>query len=214
MKKHTIKSIATPVIALALCAVLYLSGYFQIVFATVIVLLASWVEYKKGTFKSLGFRRSNLKAFQLLVVAPLVAGAMFLLYWFVLIPVVTQLTGKPMDFSQLEVYKGDLKAILVLVPLVWISAAFGEEILFRGYLMRQFSKFFGNDKVSIVLNILILGVAFGLLHEYQGVSGQIVTGILGVILATIFHLRKDNLWFNVAVHGLFDTIALGLLYFS
>lgn len=212
MKKYSLKSTITPIVALALCCLLYLSGYFQIIFAALIILLASWVEYGKGTFKSLGFQRSNLKTVQLLVVAPLVAGMIFLLWWFVLIPGVTYLTGQPMDFSLFEPYKGNLPAILAMFPFVWLSAAFGEEILFRGYLMRQFTKFFGSSKASIVLNIALFGVIFGWIHAYQGFSGQIVTGIVGMILATIFHVRKDDLWFNVAVHGFVDTIALVLIY--
>jgi len=212
MKKDLLKSIITPVVAIILCVILYLSGHFQIIFAALIVLLASWIEYGKGTFKSLGFRRSNLKLIPLLVVAPLLAGIIFTLYWFVLIPVVTHLTGQPMDFSLFEPYKGDLKAILILLPFVWISAAFGEEILFRGYLMRQFTKFFGSSKASIVLNIILLGVLFGWIHMYQGISGQIITGIVGMLMATIFYFRKYDLWFNIALHGFVDTIALVLIY--
>lgn len=212
MKKDFLKSTVSPIIALTLCCTLYISGYFQVIFATPIILLGSWIEYGKGTFRSLGFQRGNLKALPLLVVAPLVSGMMFILYWYVLIPVVTYLTGQPMDFSLFESYKGNLQAILSIFPFVWISAAFGGEILFRGYLMRQFTKFFGSSKMSVVLNIVILGVIFGWIHSYQGISGQIVTGIIGAMLATIFHLRKDDLWFNVAVHGFFDTIALVLVY--
>lgn len=212
MKKNSLKSTITPAIAIILCCILYLSGYFQVVFAALIILLACWIEYGKDAFKSLGFQRSNLKALRLLVVAPLIAGMMFILYWFVLIPGVTYLTGQPMDFSLFEPYKGDLTAVMSLLPLIWISAAFGEEILFRGYLMRQFTKFCGSSKASILLNIVLFGVIFGWVHAYQGISGQIVTGIVGILLATIFYFRKYDLWFNIAVHGFFDTIALVLIY--
>lgn len=214
MIKQSLKSIATPIIALVLCSILYLSGYFQVIFAAPIILVASWIEYGKGTFTSLGFRRSNLKAVPLLVVAPLMAGMMFLLYWYVLIPGITYLTGQAMDFSFFEPYKGNLKAILSILPFVWISAAFGEEILFRGYLMRQFTKFFGSSSISLIINIIIIAVIFGWIHSYQGLSGQIVTGIIGAMLAAVFHLRKSDLWFNVAIHGFFDTIALALIYYS
>ena len=90
----------------------------------------------------------------------------------------------------------------------------GTEILFRGYLMRQFTKFFGSSSISLILNIILLAVIFGWIHSYQGLSGQIVTGIIGAMLAAVFHLRKSDLWFNVAVHGFFDTIALALIYYS
>ena len=212
MKKEVLKSTLVPIIALILCAAIYLSGYFLILFVVPLAILASWIEYGKKTFSSLGFQRSRLKARDLLVVAPLIAGGMFLVYLFVLIPGVTYLTGQPMDFSAFEAYEGDLGAVLTLFVFIWISAAFGEEIFFRGYLMRQFIKFFGDGKASIVLNIVLFGVIFGWIHSYQGISGQIVTGIVGIVLATIFHLRKYDLWFNIALHGFFDTIALVLIY--
>lgn len=212
MKKDLFKFKATPIIAFILCCILYLSGYFQIIFAVPIILVASGIEYGKDIFKSLGFRRSKLKAIDLLIVAPLLSGALFILYLFVLVPGVTYITGQPMDFSLFEPYQGNLEAILSLLFFVWLSAAFGEEILFRGYLMRQFTKFFGSSTLSLVLNILLFGVIFGWIHGYQGISGQIVTGIVGIILAVIFHVRKDDLWFNIAVHGFFDTIALILIY--
>jgi len=50
------------------------------------------------------------------------------------------------------------------------------------------------------------------MHGYQGITGQIITGIIGLLLAIIFHLRKYDLWFNIAVHGFFYTIALIVIY--
>ena len=214
MNKDFLKSKATPVIAVILCYLLYLSGNFQVIFAVPIVLLASWVEHGKGIFKSLGFQRSRRKAFDLLVVAPLVATVMVILYIHVLVPGVTYITGQPMDYSLFEQFDNNIGAIIGLLLFAAVSAGFGEEILFRGYFMRQFTKFFGSSKLSIVLNILFLGVIFGWIHMYQGFSGQIVTGILGMTIATIFHLRKDDLWFAIAVHGFFDLIALGYYFYS
>lgn len=214
MNKDFLKSKATPVIAVILCYILYLSGYFQIIFAVPIVLLASGIEYGKGIFKSLGFQRSKLKAFDLLIVAPLVATGMVVLYVHVLVPGVTYITGQPMDYSMFQQFEGNIGAIIGLLLFAAVSAGFGEEIFFRGYLMRQFTKFFGSSTLSIVLNILFFGAIFGFIHSYQGISGQIVTGILGMITATIFHFRKDDLWFAIAFHGFFDLIALGYYFYS
>ncbi len=214
MKTNVLKSALTPIVAILLCCVLYLSGHFQVLFAVPIVLLASRIEYGKELFASLGFQRHRLKALNLLVIAPLVAGVMFIVYLYVLIPGVTYLTGKPIDFSEFEVYKGNLPAILGLFVYVWASAAFGEEILFRGYLMRQFIKFFGDGRVAIVLNIVLFGALFGWIHAYQGITGQIITGIIGATMATIFYFRKYDIWFCIALHGFFDTIALVFMYYG
>lgn len=212
MNKTILKAKVTPIIVIILCCFLYLSGYFQIIIAAILALIASAIEYRKELFKSLGFQRKRLKVKNLLILAPLVSGGLFLVYYFILVPGVTHLTGQEMDFSDFDYYRGNLAASLGLLSLMWISAAFGEEILFRGYLMRQFEKFFGCSKISLVVNIVLLAVIFGLLHSYQGITGEIITGLVGMILAIIFYLRKYDLWFNIAVHGFFDTIALIFIY--
>lgn len=182
--------------------------------AALLLIIASAVEYKKELFSSLGFQRKNLNIKRLLVVAPLLGIAIFVFYGYVLMPGVTYLTGKPIDFSEFESYEGNLPASLSLLALIWASAAFGEEIVFRGYLMRQFTKFFGSSKISLVINILLFGFIFGWLHAYQGISGQILSGITGMLLAVIFHIRKGDLWFNIAVHGFIDTVALVYMYYG
>ena len=139
MNKDFLKSKVTPIIAIILCYVLYLSGYFQILFAIPIVLLASGIEYGKGLFKSLGFQRSRRKAFDLLIIAPLAATGMVFLYIYVLVPGVTYLTGQPMDYSMFEQFEGNIAAIVGLLSFAAISGGFGEDILFRGYFMRQFT---------------------------------------------------------------------------
>ena len=214
MNKTILITKITPVIAIILCCLLYLSGYSQMIIAAIVLIIASAIEYRKDLFKSLGFQRKRMNAKDLLIIAPLSGIGFFLLYYYVLVPSVTSITGQPMDFSVFEPYKGNLPAIAGLLILIWISAAFAEEIVFRGYLMQQFTKFFGSSKISLVINILLFGVIFGWLHAYQGISGQIITGLVGMLYAIIFHIRKNDLWFNIASHGFFDTTALVFIYYG
>ena len=81
-----------------------------------------------------------------------------------LVPGITQLTRVPIDYSSFDQLKGNLPACLIALIIVWGSAGFGEEIISRGYFMRQFVKFFGESKVSIVLNIILL-TCFFWFHE-------------------------------------------------
>jgi len=212
MTKTFFRAKLTPLIAIILCCILYLSGYFQMIIAALILLIASAIEYKKDAFKSLGFQRKRIKIKSLLIVAPILGIAIFLFNGYIVMPTVTYLTEQPIDYSEFAPYKGDLSALLGLSVYVWLSAAFAEEIIFRGYLMRQFTKFFGSSKISLIINILLFGFLFGWVHAYQGISGQILTGIAGMILAVIFHIRKSDLWFNIAVHGFIDTVGLVYMY--
>ncbi|WP_298542031.1 CPBP family intramembrane glutamic endopeptidase [uncultured Aquimarina sp.] len=214
MNKTFLTTKLTPVIAIVLCYILYLSGNFYMIIAALILLIASAIEYKKEIFSSLGFQRKGINIKNLLIVAPLLGIVIFFFYGYVMMPSVTYLTGQPIDFSVFEPYKGNLPATLSLFALIWASAAFGEEIVFRGYLMRQFTKFFGSSKISLVINILLFGFIFGYIHAYQGLSGQILSGITGMLLAIIFHIRKNDLWFNIALHGFIDTVALVYIYYG
>ncbi|WP_299124834.1 CPBP family intramembrane glutamic endopeptidase [uncultured Tenacibaculum sp.] len=214
MNKTFLRTKLTPIIAIILCYILYLSGYFQMTIAALILIVASIIEYKKDAFKSLGFQRKKVNVKNLFIIAPLLGIGTFLFYSFVMLPVVTSLTGQAIDFSEFESFKGNLPAILSLLIYVIASAAFGEEIVFRGYLMRQFTKFFGSSKISLVLNVLLLGFLFGLTHAYQGISGQILSGIVGMYLAVIFHIKKHDLWFNIALHGFIDIPFLVCLYYG
>lgn len=212
MNKIFSKAKLTPIITIAICCLLYLFGYYQMIIGALLMIIASTVEYKKDVFKSLGFQRQNFNIKNLLIIAPIFGAAIFLFYYYILVPSVTSLTGEPIDFSVFKPYEGNLPETLSLLALIWTSAAFGEEIVFRGYLMRQFTKFFGSSNISHIINILLFGFIFGLTHAYQGISGQIISGIIGMLLALIFHLRKNDLWFNIAVHGFIDTVFLIFLY--
>ncbi|WP_394751248.1 CPBP family glutamic-type intramembrane protease [Spongiimicrobium salis] len=216
MNNNFLKTKFTPILAVIIAFIFFRVplglDYFETILATLVILIASFIEFGKELFISLGFQRNKLKIRNLLIIAPLVSGGLFLLYYFILIPGVGHFTGQPIDFSDFDSLKGNFSAALSMFLLIWVSAGFCEEIISRGYFMQQFTKFFGNSKLSIVLNILILSFIFGWLHNYQGITGQIITGILWVLLSSIFYFRKYDLWFNIAVHGFFDTIALIVLY--
>jgi len=215
MNKTFLTTKLTPIIAIILCCILYASGHFQMIIAALLFLLVSYIEYKKELFNSLGFQRKNLNIKNLLIVAPLLGIAIFLFHAYILLPCIIYFTNQPIDFSVFKQYEGNLPALMNLFVYMVFSAAFSEEIVFRGYLMRQFTKFFGSSKISLVINILLFGVVFGYCHAYQGITGEIATGLIGgVLLSIIFHIRKNDLWFNIVVHLFIDIVALVYMYYG
>ncbi|MCE7993606.1 MAG: CPBP family intramembrane metalloprotease [Roseivirga sp.] len=189
-------------------------GTLTTVYGFLVVLLVVWQEKNSSFMATLGFKKADRNTISLFVKAPFVAALMVMVYVLVLMPLVVSITGKPLDLSVFESFKGDLITTLVALPLVWLMAAFGEEIVFRGFLMTRFSRIFGESRPSLIINVLIMGSTFGYAHGYQGISGQILSGITGMVLAIVFYRMKNNLWFCIAVHGWFDTIALLLFYFG
>ncbi|GGG30820.1 hypothetical protein GCM10011344_34710 [Dokdonia pacifica] len=218
MNKINLRQLIIPLITVSVICFIWFKpvqlSYLTNVIASLIIIIANYIEYKGKPFSALGFQREKFTSKNIFVLAPLLALGLFVFYVFALVPGITILTGVPIDYSSFDELKGNLPACLITLVVVWATAGFGEEIIFRGYFMRQFVKFFGESKISIVLNIVLLACFFGFMHSYQGITGQLVAGIVGAILALIFYLRKYDLWFVIAVHGFFDTIALVCVYYG
>ena len=187
---------------------------FENIIISIIIIIANYMEYKGKPFSALGFKRAKFTIRNLLVLAPMVAFGLFVLYVFAIVPGIETLTGVPIDYSSMSELEGNLQFTIIWLLLVWATAGFGEEIIFRGYFMRQFIKFFGDSKTSLAINILIVCSFFGYMHMQQGITGQLVTAIVSTLLCLIFFIRKYDLWFMIMIHGFFNTYGILAFYFG
>jgi membrane protease YdiL (CAAX protease family) len=129
-------------------------------------------------------------------------------------PVVIRLTGQPVDRSPFDVLRGNVTALIFGLIVVWTLAAFGEELIFRGYLMNTLARILGNKKGGWIFACLINSLLFGLGHTYQGISGVILLGIVGLLYALFYLGSGRNLWVPILMHGLYDTSAFLVIFFN
>jgi len=108
---------------------------------------------------------------------------------------------------------GDVQAILprnrqelVLGGLLSINAGVVEELLFRLALPALLFATTGNAAVAVVASLLL----FGLMHSYQGVSGVIVTAIVGAIFMAIYVL-SGSILIAIVAHALLDLRSLVII---
>lgn len=218
MNKLTLKQTVIPLVTLAIICFMYLGPItrtpFENIIISIIIIIANYIEYKGKPFSALGFQRAKFNAKNLLVLAPLVAIGLFTFYVIAVVPGIEMLTGVPIDYSSMSQLEGNLQVTIVWLLLVWATAGFGEEIIFRGYFMRQFVKFFGDSKISLAIYILIFCSFFGYMHMQQGITGQLVATSIGALLSIIFYIRKYDLWFMIMIHGFFNTLGLLSFYFG
>ena len=127
-------------------------------------------------------------------------------------PLLVKLFHKMPDLSELDGLGGSCKLLLLGLALTWTLAAFGEEMVYRGYLMNRVAGMFRNPKVAWAISLIVVSFVFGLGHIDQGITGQVENMIDGALLAAIFLATGCNLWAVVIAHGLTDTIDLVLLY--
>jgi membrane protease YdiL (CAAX protease family) len=100
------------------------------------------------------------------------------------------------------------------LSVVWTLAAFGEEMIFRGYFMNRIADLLGNGRTGWISALLLSSLLFGVGHGYQGLAGAIGTTEIGLLLGALYLVNRRNLWMNIVCHGFIDSISLISLYFS
>jgi uncharacterized protein len=120
----------------------------------------------------------------------------------------------PLDVSYIrDSIQGDFTAYAIWILLVvWGSAAFGEELLARGFILNRLEVTFGQGRAGIVAAVLGQAAIFGALHAIQGATGVIITAYVGVVLAAAYYLSGRNLWAPILAHGTMDTVSLTAMY--
>ncbi len=129
-------------------------------------------------------------------------------------PLLNRMLGIEADYSGYGALRDNLPATVRLIAFAWISAAIGEELIFRGYLLSQLLTFMGNRLPAQIVAVLLGAVVFGLSHHTQGLVGGLLTGITGALMGAIFLLSQRNIWAVILAHGLIDTWGVLTLYWG
>jgi uncharacterized protein len=89
---------------------------------------------------------------------------------------------------------------------VSLTAGFCEEIIFRGYLQRQFAAISN----SMMIGVLFSAVVFGASHGYEGAPRMILIGIYGLMFGLLAWWRK-SLRAGMMAHAWHDALSGALL---
>lgn len=127
-------------------------------------------------------------------------------------PVLTSVFGDAPQVARFADLPGNLPLLLILLPVTWLIAAFGEEFFFRGVLMTAIAKVLGGSRAAWISALVTQAVAFGFIHAYQGPAQAISIGIGGAVYGAAFLLAGRNLWPLILAHGINDTLGFIFLY--
>ena len=119
------------------------------------------------------------------------------------------------DLSRFDYLNGDLPNLVIMLVNIWITAAFLEEFLFRGYLMNRLVDLQGKQ-TKLVWGIALVGQAiiFGLVHAYQSPIGMFKVGVIGLVLGLAYLIVGRKLWPLILAHGLIDSLDMVSHYFG
>lgn len=107
--------------------------------------------------------------------------------------------------------------LLDIVFNVWLITAIGEEFIFRGIILNRLRALFNNEnnKFTIYLVSGLQAIWFGLAHQSQGISGILITGLIGFALGLyVIKFSKFGLWPLIVAHGVVDTAVLTIFFIN
>ncbi|MDR6405230.1 MULTISPECIES: CPBP family intramembrane glutamic endopeptidase [Chryseobacterium] len=199
-------------IALLLLAITFALIYnpftkFPYTFCIIIAVILLFTYLQDKNLKSLNFKKIGFSEIKIIIICYL---TLELSMDFIFQPLVSRIFNEPADYSSFKILEGNPKMYLKWLFNMWISAAIGEELLFRGFAFSQLKRVFGEKKILLVVLSAIL---FSLPHLYQGISGLVMTFLFGLTFGFIY-LKFKNIWINIIIHGLIDTVFLTLSYYG
>jgi membrane protease YdiL (CAAX protease family) len=127
-------------------------------------------------------------------------------------PVLVKVLGKQPDLELFRALHGSLKWTLLALLGTWTLAAFGEEMVYRGYLMNRVADLLNRTRSAWVVSLIVVHVGFGMAHAYQGITGIVDEGLAGLLLGLVYLATKRNLAVPIIAHGIGDTIDFVLIF--
>jgi membrane protease YdiL (CAAX protease family) len=180
---------------------------------TIFLLPLIWIflRLSREPWSTIGFSRPA-SFWQAIAIGAAAGVAMEALAVLVTTPWISGIFGREPDYSELKEVQGNLGLLLTFLALSWTLAACGEELCFRGFLMKRLAQLFGEGGTAWVVSLVLSSALFGWGHTDQGVSGWIQEGLSGFLLGVLFLVSRRNLVVPIVAHGASNTVAFVLIF--
>jgi len=131
---------------------------------------------------------------------------------FVSQPLLMRWTGRAPDLELFRALHWNFKWTMIAIVGAWTLAAFGEEMVYRGYLMNRVAGVLRSTRAAWLFSVLLVSLFFGASHLDQGITGQLENFLDGLLLGAIYLAYDRSLSVPIVAHGVTDTIDLLLIF--
>ncbi len=176
-----------------------------------LALILTLYNFGKGINEEVGFELADTP-FLKIIFQSLIAAifGMGIIYGFGK-PIIELITGVKLNLSIYYALRGNTQFYINMLLIGILIGGFVEEILFRSFLLKQIKELIGG-KIGAIIGLLISAAFFGYLHQYQGITGQLITGLTGFYLGLIYLYNKGRIWHNILTHAFINIISITVIY--
>jgi len=125
-------------------------------------------------------------------------------------PMLAMLTGSNIDLSAYDSVKGNIAAFASLLAVGILFGGVIEEFIYRGFIIGWGSQLFGSR--SSPLLVIVSGSIFGIAHLYQGLTGVISTGLIGMCFGFLYLAFNKKLLPAMVAHMVVNILGVTSLY--
>ncbi len=147
-----------------------------------------------------------------ILVGVICGAAMEAFELFISQPLVMRWTGKGPDLELFRALHGNISWTLLALAGTWTLAAFGEEMIYRGYFMNRVVDLMRPTRTAWSISLIIVSCVFGGSHIGQGITGQLENAIDGLFLGAMYLACGKRLSVPIVAHGVTDTLDVLLLF--
>jgi len=211
--------IALPLIVLGVVGTRLGSGTMLggaiITLAYVISVGLAWLLLKRrdSSWKALGLARpESWRRTLLLAIGTCIAALVIIIIVQIVFLNLPGAQVEPIDQSRFVGVEGNVWVFVLMLAASWTTVAFGEEMIYRAFLMDRLSVVFQPTRTGIALAIAVSGIIFGLIHFVEGPLGIVSNGAFGMLFAWIYVRFGRNLWITIIAHALLNTLRFILIF--
>ena len=189
-------------------------------FANIMMLILIWLGLKvrgqSPDYFGISFRKvkvkSAFKTFLLSLLVFILATAAFVLASIIM----ANITGIPedSDMSAYSYMQDNFFLFLLTLLGSYVVASFGEEVIYRAFLINRLMELGLNSRIGKSIAVLIGALIFGLVHYQWGPMGIVQTTFMGIVLGYFYLKFNKRIWILVLAHAYMDTILMLQLYLS
>ncbi len=128
-------------------------------------------------------------------------------------PFLLRLTGETQPQAiELVSLRGNLPYLAFLLVGIWLLAAIGEELVYRGYVLNRLVDLLGRGKAGWGVGLIVSSLMFALGHGIFNRAVVVGGFLLGLIEGGLYLASRRNLWLSIVFHGTWDTVFLILSF--